>query len=104
MTELQKITPSLWYDGQAEEAVELYVSLSPNSHVLDVQRLASGPGEGGAIVNFELDGQRMTAFDGGPMFQFTEAVSFVVSCESQDEIDHYWQGPPRAERNSSAVG
>ena len=92
MTELQKITPYLWYDDQAEAAVDLYVSLFPNSRVVGVERIPSGPGEDGAIVEFELDGQRMIAFDGGPMFKFTEAVSFVVSCESQEEIDHYWYG------------
>ena len=92
MTELQKITPYLWYDGQAEAAVDLYVSLFPNSRVIRVERIPSGPGEDGAIVEFELDGQRMTAFDGGPMFRFTEAVSFAVSCETQQELDHYWYG------------
>lgn len=92
MTELQKITPYLWYDHHAEAAVNLYVSLFPNSRIIGVERIPSGPGEDGAIVEFELDGQRMTAFDGGPMFKFTEAVSFVVSCETQDEIDHYWYG------------
>lgn len=92
MTELQKITPYLWYDGHAEAAVDLYVSLFPNSKVIHVERIPSGPGEDGAIVEFELDGQRMTAFDGGPMFTFSEAVSFVVSCETQAEIDHYWYG------------
>ena len=92
MTELQKITPYLWYDGRAEAAVDLYVSLFPNSRVISVERILSGPGEDGAIVEFELDGQRMTAFDGGPMFRFTEAVSFAVSCETQQEIDHYWYG------------
>lgn len=92
MTELQKITPYLWYDGQAEDAATLYVSLFPDSRIIDLQRIASGPGEDGAIVEFELNGQRMTAFDGGPMFQFTEAVSFMVSCETQEEIDHYWYG------------
>lgn len=92
MTAFQKITPYLWYDGQAENAATLYVSLFPNSRIIELQRIPSGPGEEGAIVEFELDGQRMTAFDGGPMFQFTEAVSFVVSCETQEEIDHYWYG------------
>lgn len=92
MTELQKITPYLWYDGHAEAAVDLYVSLFPNSRVISVERIPSGPGRDGAIVEFELDGQRMTAFDGGPMFRFTEAVSFAVSCETQQEIDHYWYG------------
>lgn len=92
MSEFQKITPYLWYDNQAQEAANLYVSLFPNSRILDIQRVPSGPGADGAIVEFELDGQRMIAFDGGPMFEFTEAVSFVVSCETQEEIDHYWYG------------
>lgn len=92
MTPLQKITPYLWYDHDAQAAVDLYVSLFPNSRVISVERIPSGPGEDGAIVEFELDGQRMTAFDGGPMFKFSEAVSFVVSCETQEEIDHYWYG------------
>ncbi|MYD73317.1 MAG: VOC family protein, partial [Chloroflexi bacterium] len=92
MTPLQKITPYLWYDHDAQAAVDLYVSLFPNSRVISVERIPSGPGEDGAIVEFELDGQRMTAFDGGPMFKFSEAVSFVVSCETQEEIDHYWHG------------
>ena len=92
MAEIQKITPYLWYDNTALEAVNLYISLFPNSRILDLQCIPSGPGEDGAIVEFELDGQRMTAFDGGPMFSFSPAVSFVVSCESQEEIDHYWFG------------
>jgi len=92
MTELQKITPHLWYDHDAQAAVDLYVSLFPNSRVISTELIPSGPSEDGAIVNFELDGQRMTAFDGGPVFRFTEAVSFVVSCETQEEIDHYWYG------------
>ena len=92
MTQLQKITPYCWFDNQAEQAADLYVSLFPNSRVLDSQRTSSDTGEGGAIVEFELDGQRMTAFDGGPIYSLTPAVSFVVSCETQAEIDHYWHG------------
>lgn len=92
MSGIQKITPYLWYENSAKEAVELYISLFPNSRILDIQKIPSGPGEDRAIVEFELDGQRMTAFDGGPMFKLSEAVSFVVSCEAQDEIDHYWHG------------
>ena len=92
MSELQKITPYLWFDNSAEAAVDLYVSLFPNSRTLGTERISSGPGEDGAIIEFELDGQRFTAFDGGPMFQFSAAVSFVVSCETQEEIDHYWYG------------
>ena len=92
MSELQKITPYLWFDNSAEDAVDLYVSLFPNSRTLNIERIPSGPGEDGAIIEFELHGQRFTAFDGGPMFQFSAAVSFVVSCETQEEIDHYWYG------------
>ncbi len=92
MSEPQKITPYLWFDNSAEAAVNLYVSLFPNSRILNIERIPSGPGEDGAIIEFELDGQRFTAFDGGPMFQFSAAVSFVVSCETQEEIDHYWYG------------
>ncbi len=88
----QLITPSLWFDHHAEAAATFYVSLFPNSRVLSVVKIPSGPGEDGAIVEFELDGQHLSAVDGGPMFQFTEAVSFVVSCETQEEIDHYWYG------------
>ena len=88
----QKIIPSLWFDNQAEEAVNLYVSLFPNSRIHNLKRIPSGPAEEGAIVDFELDGCRFNAFDGGPMFQFSHATSFVVSCETQEEIDHYWNG------------
>ncbi len=71
----------------------MYVSLFPNSELLSVNRLAPGPGEGAALVEFELEGMRFTALDGGLMFRLTPVVSFVVACESQEEIDHYWYGP-----------
>ena len=87
-----KITPFLWFDGQAEAAARHYVSLFPNSRLLGVNPLPSGPGEGAALVEFQLEGLKFTALDGGPMYQMTPAVSFVVSCESQQEIDHYWYG------------
>ena len=87
-----RITPFLWFDGQAELAARLYVSLFPNSRILRVHPLPSGPGEGAAMVEFELDGHRFAALDGGPMYQFTPAVSFVITCGSQEEIDHYWNG------------
>ena len=87
-----RITPFLWYDGDAEKAARLYVSLFPNSKVLSVSPLCSGPAEAAALVEFELDGQRFTALDGGPMYQFSPAVSFAVACDSQEEIDHYWDG------------
>ena len=87
-----RVTPFLWYDGDAERAARLYVSLFPNSRVLAVNPLESGPAEGASLVEFELDGLKFTALDGGPMYRFSPAVSFVISCESQEEIDHYWDG------------
>ena len=87
-----KVTPFLWFDGQAEAAARHYVSLFPNSKLLGVHPLRAGPAEGASLVEFELDGSRFTALDGGPMYKLTPAVSFMVSCESQEEIDHYWYG------------
>ena len=92
MAELQKITPFLWFDGQAEAAAELYVSLFPDSRIVRSSPLEAGPGEGAAIVSFVLAGQEFTALDGGPVFQFSPAISFVVNCDSQAEIDHFWEG------------
>ncbi len=92
MAELQKITPFLWFDGQAQAAAELYVSLFPDSRIVSSSPLPAGPAEGAAIVSFVLAGQEFTALDGGPMFQFTPAISFVVNCETQEEIDHFWNG------------
>ncbi|CAN7354365.1 VOC family protein [Phenylobacterium sp. LjRoot225] len=88
------ITPFLWFDAQAEEAAALYATVFPNSRICDVTRYGpAGPGpEGQAMtVVFELDGLRFTALNGGPHFQFSEAISFVVPCETQDEIDAYWE-------------
>ena len=90
----QRITPFLWFDGQAEEAANFYVSIFPNSKVGSTSRYGEGgPGPKGTVmtVGFELDGLSFTALNGGPMFKFTEAVSFVVNCETQDEVDHYWE-------------
>jgi predicted 3-demethylubiquinone-9 3-methyltransferase (glyoxalase superfamily) len=90
---MQKIYPMLWFENQAEEAANFYASLFPNSKVTDVSRYGpEGPGpEGSAmVVAFELDGQQFTALNGGPMFKFTEAVSFVVPCDTQAEIDRLW--------------
>ena len=91
---MPKITPFLWFDDKAEEAMHLYVSIFKNSKVLNVTRYGeSGPGPKGSVMttNFQLDGQDFIALNGGPMFKFTEAVSFVVNCETQQEIDEYWQ-------------
>lgn len=93
---MQKIHPFLWFDGQAHEAAELYCSLFPNSRILSVVRYPPGsPGgmEGQVMtVEFEVGGQRLTGLNGGPHFKFTEAVSFVIDCEDQAEVDHYWNG------------
>ncbi|MDB5446647.1 MAG: hypothetical protein JWQ97_1964 [Phenylobacterium sp.] len=90
---MHKITPFLWFDHQAEEAAQLYVSLFPNSRVTGVTRYgAAGPGPQGQAmtVSFELDGLPVTALNGGPLFPFTEAVSFSVACEDQAEVDRFW--------------
>ena len=90
---MPKISPFLWFDDQAEQAVDLYVSLFPNSRVKKVVRYgSSGPGPAGQVmtVAFELDGMPINALNGGPHFSFTEAVSFVVDCEDQAEVDRYW--------------
>jgi predicted 3-demethylubiquinone-9 3-methyltransferase (glyoxalase superfamily) len=91
---MPKIHPFLWFDNQAEEAAKFYVSIFPNSKILKVMRNpASAPGREGAVltVDFELDGARVSALNGGPNFTFSEAVSFVVDCQDQAEVDHYWE-------------
>lgn len=91
---IQKITPFLWFDHQAEEAAGFYAAIFPNSKIVKVVRYgAAGPGPAGSAmtVEFQLDGQTFIALNGGPIFQFTEAVSFVVNCQSQDEVDSYWE-------------
>ena len=90
---LQKITPFLWFDDQAEEATRFYTSLFPNSRIETVTYYGeAGPGPKGSVmtVAFELDGQKFAALNGGPAFKFTEAVSFVVNCETQQEVDEMW--------------
>ena len=89
----QRITPFLWFDGNAEEAANFYVSVFPNSEVTEVSRYGeSGPGVAGSVlvVSFRLDGQAFAALNGGPDFTFNEAISFVISCQSQEEVDDYW--------------
>ena len=93
MSNLQKITPFLWFDGQAEEAVGFYTSIFKNSRIDGVTRYGdAGPGPKGSVMTiaFELEGQKFTAINGGPVFKFTEAISFVVNCETQQEVDQYW--------------
>jgi predicted 3-demethylubiquinone-9 3-methyltransferase (glyoxalase superfamily) len=92
---MQSITPFLWFDSQAEQAAEFYVALFPDSTITGVARYGeAGPGVAGTAmtVNFTLRGQEFVALNGGPIYQFTPAISFVVDCESQDEVDHYWDG------------
>jgi len=91
---VQKITPFLWFDNQAEEAANFYTSIFKNSKVGNVARYGeAGPGPEGSVmtVSFELEGQEFTALNGGPAFKFTEAISFFVDCKSQEEVDELWE-------------
>jgi len=88
-----RITPFLWFDSNAEEAADFYVSTFPNSRKLsELRNTGDAPGPKGGVltVSFELDGLRFTALNGGPAYQFTPAISFVVRCDTQQEIDDYW--------------
>jgi len=90
---MQKISPFLWFDSNAEEAVNFYVSIFKDSKIKDVSRYGdAGPGPKGQVMvmSFEIEGQEFVALNGGPRFKFTEAVSFVVHCNGQKEVDHYW--------------
>ena len=90
---MQRITPCLWFDTEGEDAARFYTSVFPNSRIVEISRYGSaGPRDEGTVmtVEFELDGQRFTALNGGPEFTFSEAISFQVSCETQDEVDSYW--------------
>ena len=98
MANIQKITPFLWFDKEAEEAANFYVSVFNDSKILSVSHYdqassrASGLQEGSVMtVSFELEGQLFTALNGGPVFKFNESVSFVVNCETQKEIDKLWE-------------
>src|SRR5262249_49645803 len=91
---IQKITPFLWFESQAEEAANFYASIFKNSRVRGLTRYGdSRPGPKGSVmtVDFELDGQEFIALNGGPHFKFTEAVSFVVNCDTQQEVDEFWE-------------
>ena len=91
---MQQITPFLWFDTQAEEAANYYVSIFPNSRILKIARYGeAGPGPRNTVmtVSFEINGQQFTALNGGPKFGFSEAISFLVSCETQAEIDALWE-------------
>jgi predicted 3-demethylubiquinone-9 3-methyltransferase (glyoxalase superfamily) len=90
----QKITPFLWFDGNAEEAAHYYVSIFKNSRITDIAHYTGAePGPKGTVmtIGFELDGQRFAGINGGPLFKFTEAVSFAVRCKDQAEIDAMWE-------------
>lgn len=98
MAPMQKITPFLWFNDQAEEAVRFYTSLFKNSKILHTARYdkagaeVSGRPEGTVMtINFELNGQAFIALNGGPIFKFNEAISFVVNCENQEEVDFFWE-------------
>ena len=91
---MQKITPFLWFDGQAEQAAKFYTSIFKNSKVTSVARYPKGsPGRAGSVmtVAFQLNGQRFIALNGGPHFKINEAISFVVSCQTQAEVDRFWK-------------
>jgi predicted 3-demethylubiquinone-9 3-methyltransferase (glyoxalase superfamily) len=110
MSSIQTITPCLWFDGQAEEAVALYTSTFPNSRITTTTRYGKAGQEfhrkpvGSVMtIGFELNGQGFTALNGGPLFKFTEAISLQVNCRDQAEIDHYWEklsagGDPSAQQ------
>lgn len=98
MQVIQKITPCLWFDDQAEEAVKFYTAIFRNSRIVEVarygevgQEIHGRPAGTVMTVAFELEGQAFTALNGGPIFKFNEAISFQVSCETQAEVDHYWE-------------
>jgi predicted 3-demethylubiquinone-9 3-methyltransferase (glyoxalase superfamily) len=106
----QRIVPCLWFDGQAEEAAKFYVSIFKNAKINDISRYTKAGHEihrrpAGSVmtVEFELDGQAITALNGGPEFKFNEAVSLQIQCDSQEEIDYYWEklskgGDPKAQQ------
>jgi predicted 3-demethylubiquinone-9 3-methyltransferase (glyoxalase superfamily) len=98
MPYIQKITPCLWFDDQAEAAVEFYTAIFRNSRIVSMTRYGEAghevhgkPAGTVMIVAFELDGQTFTALNGGPSFKFNEAISFQVNCETQEEVDYYWE-------------
>ena len=110
MATIQRITPCLWFDGQAEAAVDFYTAVFPNSRVTAVSRYGEAGreihgGQPGSVLTiaFELDGVAFTALNGGPHFKFNEAISLQVNCDTQQEIDHYWSrltegGAPQAQQ------
>jgi predicted 3-demethylubiquinone-9 3-methyltransferase (glyoxalase superfamily) len=110
MPALRKITPCLWFDDQAEEAANFYVSIFPNSRIVNISRYGEAGHEihgrpAGSVMTviFELDGHQFTALNGGPLFKFNEAISFEVDCATQEDVDYFWDrltqgGDPRAQQ------
>jgi predicted 3-demethylubiquinone-9 3-methyltransferase (glyoxalase superfamily) len=110
MATTQRISPCLWFDDQAEEAAEFYVGIFESSRVVSILRYGKAgfevhqrPAGSVMTVDFDLDGQRFTALNGGPLFRFNEAISFQIFCDSQEEIDYYWEaltagGDPTAQQ------
>jgi predicted 3-demethylubiquinone-9 3-methyltransferase (glyoxalase superfamily) len=91
---MQKITPFLWFDGKAEDAMKFYLSIFKNSNILSVTRYGEeGPGPKGTVMtaSFLIEGQEFVALNGGPQFTFSQAISFVVNCETQEEVDKFWE-------------
>ena len=95
---MQKITPFLWFDNQAEEAAKFYTTIFKNSKIGKILRYdeaaakaAGGPVGSVLTIEFEIEGQKFTALNGGPQFKFNESVSFVVNCETQEEVDYFWE-------------
>ena len=100
---MQKITPHLWFNREAKEAAEFYCSVFPNSKITNVTTLRDTPSGAVDIVSFELSGQPFMAISAGPLFKFNEAISFMVYCDTQEEIDYYWDrlavgGDPQAQQ------
>lgn len=86
----QKITPHLWFDKEAREAAEFYLTVFPDSKIISSTVLENTPSGNAEVVNVELSGQEFTLLSGGPFFKLSEAISFVVHCDTQEEIDYYW--------------
>jgi predicted 3-demethylubiquinone-9 3-methyltransferase (glyoxalase superfamily) len=104
---MQKITPFLWFDGNAEEAMNFYVSIFENLKVLGITRYGdAGPGPKGTVMTakFQLEGQEFIALNGGPQFKFTQAISFLVNCETQREVDEFWEKLSDGGEKSVAAG
>ena len=91
ITTAPAINPFLWFDGQAKEAAEFYTSVFPDSEVLSIEEITTGPAKGNHLVEFRIGNLKFGAVDGGPMYKPTPAISFVINCDSQEEIDYYWE-------------